>query len=639
MVSYGHDKTGRRAEYRFHNVKKDEPALLPLGRAFGRYLRRYRLPAAVTVLGSTLAAGLETLFPILLGWLVDTLGGKAPEVLGTLESWGFADPHATALWLLPAAMAAVMFAAGFFSFLGIYAAARLGLDLTARVRRACLRKVLAVPYGDFIRSKTGELLSRVHENSQGFVEASMVLREAAQDALTVAAVGTVVVLRHWQLGLYLVGVFALLAVAVTLVNRHQRRYAERVAATSARILGYAGERLSAIEVVASFSAAGRESLKFTELARVYFRNRLKGEMITGAFRGLVQLLAGVGLMGMLIYGGELVRGGTMTTGSLFEFLGLVAIAFEPLKGLSRARLALVPAGIHIGRTAAVLSWPEGGAPEELPLGRGKLKMLPNPRLLDEPERTGGPAGVVEIDGELAFEDAAYEAGGERILDGVAFTAPRGKVTAVVGPSGAGKSTLLNLALGLLEPTEGRVLLDGRPRESYDPAALARLQALVPQEVTLTAGSVAENLRLAKPGAGEGELWEKLGLAQVDDVVRHLPEGLASEVGERGCQLSGGEGQRLAIARALLRDPRILALDEPTANLDSESEDRINAALARVLPGRTVLVVAHRLATVRDADRIIFLEGGRVVETGTHGELMEKNGRYAELARLQSADER
>lgn len=621
-------------------MNHDEPVLLPLGKALGRYLRRYRLPAAVTVLGSTLAAGLETLFPILLGWLVDTLGGKAPEVLGTLESWGFADPHSTALWLLPAAMAAVTFAAGFFSFLGIYASARLGLDLTARVRRACLRKVLTVPYSDFTRSKTGELLSRVHENTQGFLEATVTLREATQDALTVALVGTVVMLRHWQLGLYLMGVFALLAVAVGLVNRHQRRYSERVADTSARILGYAGERLSAIEVVACFGAAGRESVKFTELARRYFKNRLKGEMITSAFRGLVQLVAGVGLMGMLIYGAGLVRGGAMTTGSLFEFLGLVAIAFEPLKGLSRARLALVPAGIQIGRTNAVLAWPGGGAPEELPLGKGKLRELPNPQLLDAPTETGGPVGaVIEIEGELCFEDVEYETGGERILDGVGFTAPRGKVTAFAGPSGAGKSTLLNLALGLLEPTKGRVLLDGQPRYGYDQAALARLQALVPQEITLTAGSVAENLRLARPGAVEDELWEKLELAQVDDAIRRLPDGLASEIGERGCQLSGGEGQRLAIARALLRDPRILALDEPTANLDSESEDRINAALARVLPGRTVLVVAHRLATVRDADRIIFLEGGRVIETGTHGELLTKNGRYAELARLQSADER
>jgi ABC-type multidrug transport system fused ATPase/permease subunit len=537
----------------------------------------------------------------------------------------------------------VMFAAGFFSFVGIYASARIGLDLTARVRRAALRKVLAVPYTDFTRSKTGELLSRIHENSQGFLTAVVTLRDAAQNALTVVIVGTVVALRHWQLGLYLVGVFALLTLAVALVNRHQRRYSERVADTSARILGYAGERLSAIEVVASFGAAGRESVKFTELARRYFKNQLKGEMVTGAFRGLVQLLAGAGLMGMLMYGAGLVHGGVMTTGSLFEFLGLVAIAFEPLKNLSRARLALVPAGIQIGRTAAVLSWPEGGAPEELTLGKGKLRELPNPRLLgaplDDPAEIDGPVEVIEIEGELTFEGVAYEIGGERILDGVGFTAPRGRMTAIVGPSGAGKSTLLNFALGLLEPTEGRVLLDGRPRDGYDQAALARLQALVPQEVTLTAGTVAENLRLAKPGAGEDELWEKLELAQVDDVIRRLPDGLASEVGERGCQLSGGEGQRLAIARALLRDPRILALDEPTANLDSESEDRITAALARVLPGRTVLVVAHRLATVRDADRIIFLEGGRVVETGTHGELMEKNGRYAELARLQSADER
>jgi len=229
-------------------VNKDEPVLLPLGRALGRYLRRYKLPAAVTVIGSILAAGLETFFPILLGWLVDTLGGKAPEVLGTLESWGFADPHSTALWLLPTAMAVVMFAAGFFSFLGIYASARIGLDLKACVRRACLRKVLAVPYTDFTRSRTGELLSRIHENTQGFLEATVTLRDAVQNALTVAIVGTVVILRHWQLGLYLAGIFALLAVAVVLVNRHQRRYSERVADTSARILGYAGERLSAIEV-------------------------------------------------------------------------------------------------------------------------------------------------------------------------------------------------------------------------------------------------------------------------------------------------------------------------------------------------------------------------------------------------------
>ncbi|MCK4594932.1 ABC transporter ATP-binding protein, partial [bacterium] len=573
-------------------------------------------------------------------WLVDTLGGETPAVLTTLESWGFADPHAAALWLLPTAMAGVMFAGGFFSFLGIYASARIGLDLTARVRRACMERVLGVPYSDFTRSKTGELLSRVHENTQGFNEATMTLREVVRNALTVLIVGTVVILRHWQLGLYLVAVFVLLGLSVAFFNRHQRRYAERVADTSARIYGYAGERLSAVEIVTAYGAAGRESVRFKELAYRYFRNRLKGEMVTSAFRGLVQLLAGAGLMGMLIYGAGLVRGGAMTTGSLFELLGLVAVAFEPLKSLSRARLRLAPAGIQIGRVAAVLRWPIGGAPEELPLGKVKLKVLPNPRLLDGPREGRKLAEMtVEIEGELSFEGVSYRVGGELILEKVSFIAPKGRVTAIVGPSGAGKSTILNLALGLLEPTEGRVLLDERPRNGYDQAVLARLQALVPQEITLTAGSVAENLRLAKPTAGVGELWEKLELAQVDDVVKRLPDGIESEVGERGGQLSGGEGQRLAIARALLRDPQILALDEPTANLDSESEDRINAALTRALPGRTVLVVAHRLSTVRNADRIIFIEDGRVIERGTHEELMAKNGRYAEMARLQSAEKR
>ena len=248
-------------------------------------------------------------------------------------------------------------------------------------------------------------------------------------------------------------------------------------------------------------------------------------------------------------------------------------------------------------------------------------------------------GSFDVKGEIRFEGVTYRVGGETILEGISFTASKGKVTAIVGPSGAGKSTILNLALGILEPAEGRVLVDGRPRNSFDPSALARVQALVPQEITLTAGSVSENLRLAKPAAEDRELWEKLELAQADDVVKRLPRGIESEVGERGGRLSGGEGQRLAIARALLRDPRILALDEPTANLDSENEDRINAALARVLPGRTVLVVAHRLATVREADLIVFVENGRVIERGTHAELMAKNGRYAELAKLQSAERR
>ncbi len=614
--------------------------LLPLGRAFWRYLWRYKLPVAITVGGSMLAAGFEAAFPILLGWLVDTLGGEAPAVLTTLKVWGFADPHATALWLLPTVMAAALLAGGFFTFLGIYAGARIGLDLTALIRRACLRKILSVPYSDFSRSKTGELISRVHENTQGFLHAAMTLREVVRNALTVIVVGTVVMLRHWQLGLYLVAVFILMGAAVGFFNRHQRRYAERVAETSGQIYGYAGERLSAIEVVTAYGAAGRESVRFKELAYRFFRNRLKGEIVTSAFRGLVQLLAGAGLMGILIYGAGLVRGGMMTTGSLFELLGLVAVAFEPLKSLSRARLRLAPAGIQIGRVAAVLQWPPGGAPEELSLGKGKLKVLPNPRLLDELRKGREPAEMtVEIEGELSFEGVSYQVGGEPILENVSFIAPKGRVTAIVGPSGAGKSTILNLALGLLEPTEGHVLLDGRPRNSYDQAALTRLQALVPQEITLTAGSVAENLRLAKPTAGVGELWEKLELAQVDDVVKRLPDGIESEVGERGGQLSGGEGQRLAIARALLRDPQILALDEPTANLDSESEDRINAALTRALPGRTVLVVAHRLSTVRNTYRTIFIEHGRVIERGTHKELMAKNGRYAEMARLQSAEKR
>lgn len=625
------------------NRREDTPPnLTPFGRGVGAYLRRYAGALTLAVLGSLAAAGLEAAFPRLLGWLVDLLGGREPQLLELLAGWGVTDPSRTALWLLPAAMGAAMLLAGVFSFFSLYAAARAGQDLAARMRRAGLERLLSVPFVDFLRARSGELISRLDESPRGLAGAATTLRDLIKSLLTVILVTTLIVVHHWRMAIFIAGVFALIGPAVALFNRHARRYARRHSRATADILGYAGERLAAVELVTAFGAAKQEEESFEEPAHRHYRYRLKSEALTTAYRGLVQFLVGAGLVGLLIYGGSLVRRELLTTGGLFELIGLMAIAFEPIKTLSRARLRLAPAGIELARFNSLLAWTPGGTPEELALEESEERYLPDPALLwpsaEAADEDCGPAGGVEIDGELRFENVVYSIEGRRILDGVGFSVPATGVTALVGPSGAGKSTLLNLALGLLEPDEGRVLLDGRPLSTYEPRLLRRRQALVPQEIVLSAGTVAENLRLARPEATDEELWRALEAADAAGVVRRLPEGLDAEIGERGGLLSGGEGQRLAIARALLRDPRLLVLDEPTANLDAESERRVHSSLNAATSGRGVLVVAHRLATVRDAERIHFLENGRIIESGSHDELLARGGRYAELARLQSVDD-
>jgi len=588
-------------------------------------------------ISSIFASALETTLPLLLGMLIDLLNGEAVELLVFLRGLGASEPQSTALWLLPTAMAAGMLLGALFSFLSLYSGAKVGQSLTAKLRLASIRQLLRVPFADFISTKHGELLTRIQENSREAGGAVMSLREMIKAFIVLLIVGTLVVTRHWRLALFLAVLIPVIGGAVALVNRFARRYARRVTEASADIYNYAGERLAGIELVTAFGAAERESASFARLAYRYYRNRVKGEVVKSGFRGIVELLAGLGLIAILIYGGSLVNDGLMTTGGLLEFLALVATVFEPIKTLSRARLNLSPAGISMGRINMLFSWQPGiplaGSPP-----KGKLKQLPTMELLLETAKPEIETGAApDIAGELCFSEVRYSIGESEILKGISFTAEAGKTTALVGISGAGKSTIINLALGLLSPEAGEVRLDDKPLANYDQQALKKLCALVPQEVTLTSGSVAENLRLSAESADDAALWQALEVSQLTEVVHSLPDGLDSDVGEAGRLLSGGEGQRLAIARAILRQPKLLFLDEPTASLDADNEARVVAALEPLLKDRTVIVVAHRLATVRRADKIVVMEDGLVIEQGTHDELLAMNGRYADLARLQIAD--
>jgi ATP-binding cassette subfamily B protein len=334
--------------------------------------------------------------------------------------------------------------------------------------------------------------------------------------------------------------------------------------------------------------------------------------------GTAIFLVSASVVGVLWYGAQDVLAGTMTGGRLSQFVLYAVFAASSLGQLSEVYGELAQAAGAAERLGEILeAKPAVAAP-------ARPKPLPEPPL-----------------GTVAFENVrfAYPTRAEQpALHGLSFGMRAGERVALVGPSGSGKSTVLQLLLRFYDPQSGRILVDGAPIVEADPAAVRRRMALVPQEPTIFATSVLENIRYGRLDADEGQVRRAAALASADDFIQALPQGYHTVIGERGVTLSGGQRQRMAIARAILKDAPILLLDEATSALDAESERSVQEALDRLMQGRTTLVIAHRLATIRSADRILVLEAGRIVEEGTHDTLLDRSGLYARLARLQFTDE-
>jgi ATP-binding cassette subfamily B protein len=320
------------------------------------------------------------------------------------------------------------------------------------------------------------------------------------------------------------------------------------------------------------------------------------------------------VVGVLWYGAQDVLAGEMTAGRLSQFVLYAVFAASSLGQLSEVYGELTQAAGAAERLAEILA------------ARPSIATPAEPRRLPEP-----PVGTVAF----ANVHFAYPTRTDRTaLHGLTFQVRAGERVALVGPSGAGKSTVFQLLLRFYDPQSGLVLVDGIPAPDVDPIELRRRLALVAQDPTVFGTSILENIRYGRPDASEGEVRRAAELASADGFIRALPEGYATRIGERGVTLSGGQRQRIAIARAILKDAPILLLDEATSALDAESERAVQEALDRLMRGRTTLVIAHRLATVRSADRILVMEDGRIVEEGTHDSLMARGGLYAKLAHLQ-----
>ena len=508
-----------------------------------------------------------------------------------------------------------------------------------RVRERLYASLLSQEVGFFDASRTGELVSRLGTDC-----ATLQSLLSAQISMTfrhvITALGGLVLLFITSPRLTVVMLLVVPPVALGAVayGRKVRALARRYQDALADASHVAEESLSAIRTVRAFVAEEAERARYGRAVADSYDAARKRAYAGSTFMGAAAAGGYAAMAAVLGYGGRLVAKGDMTAGALTAFL-----VYTLLIAMSLAALAEVWAEAMRGLGAADRVFELMDRKPEMPLTGGVIpeESRESPLTADRQRpltlalSPGGGEGSKH--GRITFEAVrfAYPTRPDaEVLSGLDLEIRSGEVVALVGASGAGKSTVASLVGRLYDPSAGRVLLDGRDLRELDPAWLRAQIGVVPQEPVLFSASIEENVRYGRPGASHEDVVAACRAAHADTFVRAFPDGYATKVGERGQQLSGGQRQRIAIARAVLKDPRILLLDEATSALDSESEALVQDALEKLMIGRTAIVIAHRLSTVARADRVIVLEGGRVVEAGPHAALMDRGGPYRRLVEKQ-----
>lgn len=466
----------------------------------------------------------------------------------------------------------------------------------------------------FDSSRAGDLVSRLTADTtqikSAFGSAASI---ALRNGIMFLGALALMLVTSPQLSAIVIAAIPLIVIPLVLSGRSVRRRARAAQDRLADASAFASEAVGAVRTMQSFGAEGQTARTFESASNDAYAASRAATRSRAILSGVAIFLVSASVVCVLWVGATDVFAGRMTGGRLSQFVLYAVLAASSLGQLSEVYGEISAAAGAAGRLGEILAT------------RPAITAPAHPRPMPEPSL-----------GELAFEHVSFAYPGRTAsaLHDLSFSIQPGERVAIVGPSGAGKSTVLQLALRFYDPEAGRVLVDGVAGPEADPEIWRRRFALVPQEPTVFGVSVRENIAYGRPGASQQEVEEAARLAAADGFIRTLPDGYETIVGERGVTLSGGQRQRLAIARAVLKDAPILLLDEATSALDSESERAVQDALDRLMQGRTTLVVAHRLATILSADRILVMDDGKVVEEGSHAELKARGGLYARLAALQ-----
>jgi subfamily B ATP-binding cassette protein MsbA len=598
-----------------------------------RYLRPYLGVFTVSVVATFLFAALDAFSIALLIPFLETLfaapasGTVAPSGAiaggGGLGGWlsgilsRFMDlsaPPAEAIQGIIVFLLFVFLFKNLFDFLRNYLVAWIEQAIARDLKNEVYGHLVELDLSFFGRTRVGQIMSRLtHDVEQLRILITKQLAKVISSVFELIAALVVMVLLSWELLLAALVVLPIIAGVWGPLLRRIRKGDQSILDLAGNVNSHLQETLSGIRLVKGSGAENHERARFQALTGQYFKAYVRTERFRVLSHPLTETMSALGTVVILWYGTRLVlAGGGLPAEEFIVFLAFSMKLYTPVKFLGK-----LPAMIQPGVVAAERVFEFLDAPIEI---------------RDAP----GSRPFEGVRGQIAFEGVSFQyRDGEPVLQDVSLEAPAGTVTALVGPSGAGKTTLMDLLGRFYEPTAGRITLDGQDLRDFEIASLRQGLGIVSQETVLFHDTVRSNLAYGLPGPISDEALERAArAANAHEFIARLPLGYDTVVGERGTQLSGGQRQRIAIARAILRDPPILILDEATSALDSESERLVQAAIERLLEGRTVFVIAHRLSTIQRADQILVMEAGRVVQRGRHDELLAMGGLYRHLHDLQ-----
>ena len=562
-----------------------------------RYLKRYWLWVVMSTISLLFLTILNLLPPLFQKQIIDEVIGNRLLDRLSLLIWGLIGVYALTRLL---------------NFVEQYLRHVLGERFILDFRVLLYDYLQRLSISFFENQQTGEIMSRITNDVnalEDFVTHSVGF--VIVDLLRLVGTAIILFVLDWRLALLTLLPVPVLAVAMRLFNTRVRPIYRQIRDRLGDINAELQDNISGIRVIQAFGQERHELDRFTQRSTRYYEERVKGIRYWATFFPAMGFVASLGMVIVLGFGVYRVFSGALTLGGLVAFISYVSSFYEPINRLVQV---------------------DNIVQQAIAAGERVFELLDTvPEIEDAPDAIELPA----IQGAVAFEEISFRYGtGEEVLRNVSFQMEPGQVVALVGPSGAGKTSIANLIPRFYDPVSGRVTVEGHDVRKVKLASLRRLVAVVLQDTFLFNGTVRDNIVYGKPDAGEDEMIIAAKAAYAHEFIVNLPEGYDTEIGERGVKLSGGQKQRLALARAILTDPRILILDEATSSVYADAEYLIQQALEKVLEGRTALIIAHRLSTICHADKIIALEDGRIVEVGDHCELLARGGLYSQMYRRQ-----